>query len=57
MLVGAGLTVLPVGVTEKVGRLRLSFGPAFVPQIPSSRDEQDRVVTQQVMNAIARQLS
>jgi 1-acyl-sn-glycerol-3-phosphate acyltransferase len=56
MLVGAGLIVLPVGVSETAGRLRVSFGPAFVPDIPSERGEQDRVVTQQVMNAIARQL-
>ncbi|MBN1811406.1 MAG: 1-acyl-sn-glycerol-3-phosphate acyltransferase [Anaerolineae bacterium] len=56
MLVGAGLPVLPTGVTETVGRLRISFGPAFIPQIPSGRGEQDRVVMQQVMSAIARQL-
>jgi 1-acyl-sn-glycerol-3-phosphate acyltransferase len=56
MLVGAGLVVLLVGVTEIAGRLRVSFGLAFIPDILSERDERDRVVTQQVMRAIARQL-
>jgi hypothetical protein len=57
MLIGAGLVLLPVGVTERAGRLCLSFGPTFAPAIPSGRGEQDRIVTQQVMDAIARQLS
>ena len=48
--------VLPVGVTETAGRLCVSFGPTFVPQIPPDRNEQDRLVRQQVMSAIARQL-
>jgi 1-acyl-sn-glycerol-3-phosphate acyltransferase len=53
LLVGAGLSVLPVGVTERGGRLRVSFGPSFIPQIPPERGEQDRLVAQQVMSAIA----
>jgi 1-acyl-sn-glycerol-3-phosphate acyltransferase len=57
MLVRAGLIVLPVGVTETAVRLRVSFGPAFIPRIPPGRNEQDRAIAQQVMSAIARQLS
>ena len=57
LLVEAGLPVLPVGVTEAGGRLRVSFGPAFLPQVPQDRAERDRAVTRQVMDAIARQLA
>ncbi|MBC7249217.1 MAG: 1-acyl-sn-glycerol-3-phosphate acyltransferase [Anaerolineae bacterium] len=57
LLVETGLPVLPVGVAERDGRLRVSFGPLFVPRIPSRGHERDRVVAQQVMDAIARQLS
>lgn len=57
LLVEAGLTVLPVGVSEWGGRLRVSFGPVFVPRIPLARKERDRTVARQVMEAIARQLS
>jgi 1-acyl-sn-glycerol-3-phosphate acyltransferase len=57
LLVRAGLPVLPVGVKEVEGRLRLSFGPAFVPEIPAGRGERDRVVARQVMEAIGRQLT
>ena len=53
LLVEAGLPVLPVGVMEVEGRLRVSFGPVFVPRVPSDRAEQDRAVAEQVMNAIA----
>jgi 1-acyl-sn-glycerol-3-phosphate acyltransferase len=56
LLVEAGLPVLPVGVTEQRGRLRVSFGPLFVPDTPLSRSERDRAVARQVMTAIARQL-
>jgi hypothetical protein len=56
LLVGAGLPVLPVGVTEDDGRLRVSFGPAFCPEIPARGRERDSTVAQQVMAAIARQL-
>jgi hypothetical protein len=56
LLVRAGLPVLPAGVTEKEGRLQVSFGELFVPDIPSDRAERDRAVTQQVMTAIAQQL-
>ncbi|MFL7791225.1 MAG: 1-acyl-sn-glycerol-3-phosphate acyltransferase, partial [Anaerolineae bacterium] len=54
LLVEAGLVVLPVGVTEMGGRLRVSFGPVFVPQIPPDRKERDCSVSRQVMEAIAR---
>jgi hypothetical protein len=57
LLVEAGLPVLPVGVTEREGRLRLSFGQLFIPEIPSGRFERDLAVTQQVMTSIAEQLS
>jgi 1-acyl-sn-glycerol-3-phosphate acyltransferase len=57
LLVEAGLPVLPVGVAEAEGRLRASFGPVFVPRVPSDRAERDRTVTRQVMDAIARQLA
>jgi len=57
LLVEAGLPILPVGVTEQRGRLRVSFGPLFAPDVPSSRSERDRAVAQQVMASIARQLS
>ena len=53
LLVKAGLPILPVGVTEQSGRLRISFGQLFVPEIPPSRIERDRVVAQQVVGAIA----
>lgn len=56
LLVRAGLPVLPVGVAEQGGRLRVSFGPLFVPEVPPDRAERDRVVARQVMAAIARQL-
>jgi len=56
LLVRAGLPVLPAGVAEAEGRLRVSFGPPFVPQIPPDRAERDRAVAWQVMTAIARQL-
>ena len=52
LLVETGLPVLPVGVVEARGRLRVSFGPLFVPEIPPDRNEQDQVVTPQVMDAM-----
>jgi 1-acyl-sn-glycerol-3-phosphate acyltransferase len=56
LLVQAGLPVLPVGLSEPAGQLRVSFGPLFVPDIPARRAGQDRVVIRQVMDAIAREL-
>ena len=56
LLVRAGLPVLPVGVTETEGRLRVSFGGLFAPEIPLARAGRDRAVAQQVMTAIAQQL-
>jgi hypothetical protein len=56
LLVEAGLPVLPVGVAERGGRLSVSFGPLFVPEIPSCRFERDRAIDRQVMTAIAWQL-
>jgi hypothetical protein len=52
LLVQAGLPVLPVGVAEPDGRLRVSCGPLFVPEIPQKRTERERVVAQRVMAAI-----
>jgi len=57
LLVETGMTVLPAAVSEADGRLRVRFGPAFVPAIPENRAERDRVVAAQVMAAIARLLS
>lgn len=57
LLVEAGLPVLPVGVTEQAGRLTLSFGQLFIPEIPPGRVERDLAVTRQVMTSIARQLT
>ena len=56
LLVKTGLPVLPVGVSEPEGRLRVSFGPLFVPDIPPERARRDRAVAGQVMAAIALQL-
>jgi 1-acyl-sn-glycerol-3-phosphate acyltransferase len=56
LLATAGLAILPVGVAEADGRMRLSFGPPFVPDIPATRTQRDQQVSRQVMAAIARQL-
>ncbi len=56
LLVEAGMPVLPAAVTESGGRLCVSFGPLFVPDIPASRAERDAAVAGQVMAAIARLL-
>lgn len=67
LLVQAGLPVMPVGVSERDGHLHLSFGPTYEPAVPPtpleagrtarpSRALRDRVVSQQVMEAIALQL-
>ncbi|MCU0520885.1 MAG: hypothetical protein MUF84_09360 [Anaerolineae bacterium] len=56
LLVAAGMPVLPVGVSEVDDCLRLSFGAPFVPEIPPERADRDRVVSEQVMGAIAAQL-
>ncbi len=57
LLVRTGLPILPVGVSEGDGRLRLSFGPLYdLAAGPTGRRERDRAVSRQVMNAIARQL-
>jgi len=56
LLVEAGLPILPVGVSEKNGCMFISFGPLFIPQIPSTRAERDLVVGDQILAAIARQL-
>ena len=56
LLVRAGLPILPVGVSEPEGRLRVSFGPLLVPDIPPERARRDWAVSRQVMAAIALQL-
>jgi len=56
LLAGAGLLVLPVAVVEYAGRLRLSFGPTFVPEIPHRHSDRDRVISDQVMAALGRLL-
>ncbi len=57
LLVLAGLPVLPVGVYEVAGRLRVSFGPTFVPEIPAERRSRDASVSRQVTAAIEEQLT
>jgi 1-acyl-sn-glycerol-3-phosphate acyltransferase len=56
LLIQAGLPLLPAGISETAGRLRISFGPLFVPEVPTRREERDQAVSRQVMEAIARQL-
>jgi len=56
LLVRAGLPILPVGVSEPEGRLRVSFGSLFVPDISPERTRRDRAVSRQVMAAVALQL-
>jgi hypothetical protein len=56
LLVEAGLPVLPAGFRESLHRLRVSFGPAFVPKVPQRGAERDKVVIDQVMDAISAQL-
>lgn len=56
LLVETGMAVLPTAVSEADGRLRVRFGPTFVPTIPANRAERDRVVSHHVMDAIARLL-
>ena len=56
LLAEAGLAILPAGVSERGGRLRVSFGSVFTPQIPLARRERDCAVARQVMGAIVRQL-
>jgi 1-acyl-sn-glycerol-3-phosphate acyltransferase len=56
LLVEAGMPVLPAGISEVDGKLRVSFGPLFTPDIPGDRAHRDKVVAGQVMDAIARQL-
>jgi 1-acyl-sn-glycerol-3-phosphate acyltransferase len=56
LLVQAGLPLLPVGVSETAGRLCISFGPLFEPDIPPRHAGQDQAVARQVMAAVARQL-
>ncbi|MGC9349299.1 MAG: lysophospholipid acyltransferase family protein [Anaerolineae bacterium] len=56
LLVRTGLPVLPVALAEVADRLRVSFGPPFVPDVPDDRTIRDQVVIDQVMVAIADQL-
>lgn len=59
-LVMVGMPVLPVGVSEVAGRLRVSFGPSFRPEVPSGRGRNrravDGIVIERVMAAIAQQI-
>ena len=56
LLVRAGLAVLPAGVYEDGDTLVVSFGEAFVPEVPSEKRARDSAVSAQVMAAIRRQL-
>ena len=53
LLVKTGFPILPVGVAEHQGKFMISFGELFVPVIPSSTKERDRLVSMQVMRRIA----
>ena len=55
--VAAGLPILPVRSVTPTGKMVLSFGPPFVPQIPPEQEARDSAVAQQVMDAIARHLA
>jgi hypothetical protein len=57
LLVREGLPVLPVGITEAEGKLCVSFGPVFVPEVPAHRAERDQAVIRQVMDSVAQQLT
>jgi hypothetical protein len=54
LLVQAGLTVLPAGITEKDGCLQVRFGQVFTPNIPANRAVRDVSVANEVMQAIAK---
>jgi len=56
LLVDAGMPVLPVGIAESGGKLRLSFGPVFRPLVPKDRSRRDAGVAEQVMGAISDQV-
>jgi 1-acyl-sn-glycerol-3-phosphate acyltransferase len=56
LLVREGLPVLPVAIAEAAGKLHVSFGSVFVPEMPPRRAERDRAVIRQVMDSIAQQL-
>jgi len=61
LLAQAGLPVLPVGVGERPrsnrpGRLCVSCGPLFDPDLSVERERRDEAVAAQVRHAIARQL-
>ena len=56
LLVQTGWPILPVGVTEQQGRLRVSFGKPYSPDIPERRADLDSIVSQQVMSAIKQQM-
>jgi 1-acyl-sn-glycerol-3-phosphate acyltransferase len=58
MLNRRGAPILPVAVYEEPGRLVLRFGEPFMPKVPrrTEREEQDRLVREQVMVAIGRML-
>ena len=57
LLTQTGLPILPVGVGECEGKLRLAFGPCYSPELPSRRVDRDGSVGLQVMSEIADLLS
>lgn len=52
LLVEAGLPILPVGITEVAGQMRVTFGQLFHPKIPSEKEERDKAVSRQVMETL-----
>lgn len=53
LLVETGLPVLPAGVWQEAGRLRVRFGPVFAPAIPPRRAGRDAAVAGEVRAALA----
>jgi hypothetical protein len=60
LLAGLGLQIIPVGVYEAAGRLRLRFGPGYRLELPAQADldaqQRDRFASRTVMEHIAAQL-
>ena len=57
LLVEAGMPVLPVGIAEGGDRLLLSFGSPLTPTIPLRRADREGSVSEQVMDAIRREVA
>jgi hypothetical protein len=58
LLAERGFPILPVGICEEAGELRVSFGAAYRLQVQrgSTAEEKDRAVAESVMKKLAEQL-